>query len=70
LGVVDEGPRCDPRREAWDSHRGILNKMEETVKIKAHNNEIKSALKHCASFLFLLTIVAGGVVRILTAVPQ
>ena len=38
--------------------------------IKAHNNEIKEALKACASFLFLLVIVAGGVVRMLTAVPQ
>jgi len=44
--------------------------MEETVKIKAHNNEIKEALKACASFLFLLIIFTGGLVRVLTAVPQ
>jgi hypothetical protein len=40
------------------------------MRIKAHNNEIKSALKHCASFIFLLVIFTGGLVRMLTAVPQ
>ena len=40
------------------------------MKIKAQNNEIMEALKACASFVFLLVIVAGGLVRLLTAVPQ
>ena len=39
------------------------------MKIKAHNNEIKEAVKGCASFIFLLIIFAGGLVRILTATP-
>jgi hypothetical protein len=44
--------------------------LEATMKIKAQNNEIMEALKACASFVFLLVIVAGGLVRLLTAVPQ
>jgi hypothetical protein len=37
--------------------------------IKVANNETKEAIKHCASFIFLLILVAGGLVRILTAIP-
>jgi hypothetical protein len=42
---------------------------KSSMKIKAHDSELKKVLIGLGSFLFLVIIFTGGLVRILTATP-